>query len=106
MKPDSFHRRTIRLPESYYSQSNSYFVTTCVAERRCLFGMIKEGEARLSAAGQIVAEEWLRTAQVRLYVALDEFVIMPNHFHGILAIAKANEGTARRAPTVCHNSVS
>jgi putative transposase len=99
MKPHSSHRRSIRLPEYDYSQSNSYFVTICAAERRCLFGMIRKGEARLSAAGQIVAEEWLRTAQVRLYVALDVFVIMPNHFHGILAIEKEYEGTARRAPT-------
>jgi putative transposase len=99
MKLHSFHRRSIRLPEYDYSHPNSYFVTICATERRCLFGMIRAGEARLSTAGQVVEEEWLRTAQVRPYVALDEFVIMPNHFHGILAIAKAHEGTARRAPT-------
>jgi len=54
---------------------------------------------RLSEAGQIVVEEWLKTATLRPYLTLDEFVVMPNHFHGILWIDKSRKGTARRAPT-------
>ncbi len=39
-----------------------------------------------SGAGDIVVEEWLKTEELRTYVKLDQFVMMPNHFHGILLI--------------------
>jgi REP element-mobilizing transposase RayT len=44
----------------------------------------------LSAAGNVVAEEWLRTAQLRPNVRLDRWQLMPNHFHGIIAIFEKN----------------
>ena len=51
--------------------------------------------------GEIVAEEWLNTAVIRPYVTLDEFTVMPNHFHGILWVNETSkQGTARRAPTM------
>lgn len=54
----------------------------------------------LNQAGQIVGEEWLKTAAVRPLVKLDQFMVMPNHFHAILMIIDEPQGTARRAPTV------
>ena len=50
--------------------------------------------------GRIVEEEWLNTPILRPYVSLDTFVIMPNHFHGIIEIIAADRGRARRAQTV------
>jgi len=47
-----------------------------------------------------VAEEWLNTAVIRPYVTLNEFTVMPNHFHGILWLLRDEQGTARRAPTM------
>jgi len=99
MQPDNRHRRSIRLSGYDYGQSNTYFVTIGAGHRQCLFGEVRDGEVRLSEAGQIVREEWLKTARLRPYVRIDEFVVMPNHFHGILAV-KENEGMARHAPTV------
>ena len=49
-----------------------------------LFGRVTNGEIQLSQVGRIVEEEWLRTPRLRVEVELDEFVIMPNHLHGIL----------------------
>ncbi|MDD5341507.1 MAG: transposase [Patescibacteria group bacterium] len=40
----------------------------------------------MSKIGQIVLDEWLKTQKLRPYIELDEFVIMPNHFHGIIVI--------------------
>jgi REP element-mobilizing transposase RayT len=40
----------------------------------------------LNPYGEIVEEEWLRSAQIRKEIELDQFVVMPNHFHGILMI--------------------
>ena len=52
----------------------------------------------ISQIGQIVEDEWKKTAEIRPTIELGEFVVMPNHFHGILVILEGR-GTARRAPT-------
>lgn len=52
------------------------------------FGEIKNGSVILSDAGKIVDVEWLNNAVVRENVILDEYVVMPNHFHGIIALEK------------------
>ncbi|WP_022949359.1 transposase [Methylohalobius crimeensis] len=85
--PDLHHRRTIRLPGYDYSRAGSYFVTICTRNRECLFGDIVDGEMRLNEAGQIVAEEWMKTAEIRDEIELDEWVIMPNHIHGVVVIS-------------------
>ena len=63
-----------------------YFVTICTHQRRCFFGEVSDDIVCLSPIGRIVAEEWERTAIVRPYVWLDGWVLMPDHFHGIIAI--------------------
>jgi putative transposase len=41
---------------------------------------------QLNDCGKIVREEWLKTAEIRDYVTLNEFVVMPDHFHAIVTI--------------------
>jgi len=53
-----------------------------------LFGEIINGEMRSNRCGDIVSEEWSKTALIREEIVIDEFVVMPNHFHGILMILK------------------
>jgi REP element-mobilizing transposase RayT len=53
---------------------------------------------RLNELGEIVRDEWLKTAQLRPRVVLDAFVVMPNHIHGIIVLAD-RRGTLQRAPT-------
>ena len=86
--PHKHHRRSIRLPGYDYTQPGAYFVTFVAHDRECLFGDVVDGVMRLNAFGEIVREEWFRTAVVRPYVMLDpdEFVVMPNHVHGIIWI--------------------
>ncbi|NCC26025.1 MAG: transposase [Deltaproteobacteria bacterium] len=93
------NRRSIRLQGYDYSQAGAYFVTICTQNRECLFGEIENGEMRLNDAGRMVADEWLKTAEIRDEIELDEWVVMPNHFHGIVVVT-ACRGTARRAPTM------
>lgn len=95
--PDIHHRRTIRLRGHDYSGGGAYFVTICTHERECLFGDVIDGEMRCNGAGLVVQEEWRLTAALREYVVLDEFIVMPNHFHAVLAIDD-RRGTARRDP--------
>ncbi len=92
------NRRSIRLQGYDYSQVGAYFITVCTRNRECLFGEILDGNMRLNDAGRIVADEWLKTAEIRDKIELDEWVVMPDHFHGIVVITDGR-GTARRAPT-------
>ena len=78
------HRRSIRLRGWDYTAAAAYFVTIVTHERDMLFGEIVGGEVVLSTFGHVAAEEWARTAAVRANVELDEFVVMPNHIHGIV----------------------
>ena len=87
-----YRRASLRLPWWDYSQAGWYFVTMCTQDRRCVLGEIVEGEVVLLPAGLVVEEEWRRTATIREHVNLDEFVIMPNHLHGIVVV---NEGEGK-----------
>ena len=79
-------RRSIRLPAYDYGQAGAYFVTICTYQRKPLFGRVVEGNIRLNAVGRVAESEWLRTPHVRLEIGLDDFVLMPNHLHGIVVI--------------------
>jgi len=80
------HRRSIRIPEHDYTQPGAYFVTICTWQRQGILGEIKEGQMRLSEWGQVAAECWAAIPVHFARVVLDEWVIMPNHMHGILII--------------------
>ncbi len=99
---DIRRRKSIRLQEYDYSQAGGYFVTICTHERKCLFGEVVDGEMELNENGKIVKSEWLKTEEIRDNVSTGEFIIMPNHLHGILFIDEPTDrrGTVHRAPTV------
>ena len=84
--PAKHHRRSIRLPAYDYAGPGTYFVTIVTYHRKCAFGEIAAGQMRVTEIGAMVREEWLRSAEIRLEIALDEYVIMPNHVHGIVII--------------------
>jgi putative transposase len=84
--PEIHHRRSIRLKEYDYSQSGAYFVTMCAWQRECLFGEIKDGEILLNAYGELVMKCWNDLPNHYHHARLDEFVVMPNHVHGIIMI--------------------
>jgi putative transposase len=77
---------TTRLPGWDYASAAWYFVTLCTKDHKPFFGEVNEGEMHLSPIGSIIAEEWVRTESIRPNVRLDEWVIMPNHVHGIIAL--------------------
>jgi REP element-mobilizing transposase RayT len=59
-------------------------------------GEIINGEMILSEYGEVVADKWLKTGEIRTNVQLDRFVLMPNHIHGIIFICR---GVLQYAPT-------
>lgn len=87
--PDIHHRRSIRLKEYDYSGVGAYYVTLRAFQRECLFGDIVIGEMRLNDIGLIVRECWQRIPVHFPGLEVDEFVVMPNHFHAILLITES-----------------
>jgi putative transposase len=80
------HRKTIRLQGYDYSQSGYYFVTICTHDRLALFGEIQDVSVVLNDGGKIADACWRAITDHFPNVVLDEYVIMPNHVHGILII--------------------
>jgi REP-associated tyrosine transposase len=75
-----------------YSENGNYFVTICTKARLDYFGEICAGKMILNEYGNIVQQRWLWLPDHFGYVRCDEYVVMPNHFHGILIIDNAGSG--------------
>ncbi|MFC2188763.1 transposase [Fulvivirgaceae bacterium LMO-SS25] len=84
--PKIHKRKSIRLKGYDYSQAGLYFITICCQDKLCRFGQVVNGEMVLNDFGLIAYNEWLKTPEIRPNVELGEFVIMPNHMHGIIHI--------------------
>jgi len=84
------HRKPNRLKNFDYSQSGWYYVTICTQNHENHFGKIKNGKMVLNNFGKIVENSWTWLSKQYTYCQLDEFIIMPDHFHGILIIDSDN----------------
>jgi REP element-mobilizing transposase RayT len=82
--PQKHHRRSIRLPNYDYAQVGAYYVTIVTWHRECLFGEVVNGMMKLNRYGEIVQHEWLELPKRLRFLTLGVFIVMPNHFHGIL----------------------
>jgi len=79
-------RESNRLKNFDYAESGWYFVTICTQDREKMFGELQNQKMILNAPGKIVARCWYNLPRHYLNCRLDEFIIMPNHLHGIIAI--------------------
>jgi putative transposase len=88
MSPDNTLsvRRSIRLPDFDYAQGGLYFLTICASQMRFLFGKMEKNRVLLNVVGRIALDCWRDIPNHFSRVELHPFVVMPNHFHGILAI--------------------
>lgn len=69
-----------------YSSAGLYYVTICTATREHYFGSVEDSEIILTNIGQVALDCWLEIPKHFPFILLDDFVIMPNHIHGILNI--------------------
>lgn len=97
------NRRSIRLPGYDYTLPGGYSVTIVTWKRECLFGEVVKERVLLNDHGAIALEQWFKTAELRKNIELraEEFVVMPNHIHGIIWIVDdpAVGAERRSAPT-------
>ncbi|MCK4356656.1 hypothetical protein KAW44_06215 [Candidatus Bipolaricaulota bacterium] len=92
------HRHSIRLKGWDYSRAGMYFVTICAQNRVCLFGDVVDGGMRLNDAGRMVEKWWSELNHKFPTVQTHEFVVMPNHVHGIIALVPAVGADLRVCP--------
>jgi len=96
----SFRKRyripSARYPGWNYRWAGAYSVTICTLGRARCLGRVEDGRALLSPAGEVVAEEWLKIPGNHPRAALDAWVVMPDHLHGILIFQSEPEGRSRK----------
>ena len=95
-------RKSIRIEKFDYSQNGLYFITICTKSREFVFGEIINGKMILSENGEIARVCWNEIPQHFSQALLHEFVIMPDHVHGIIEINTAPVGANHHLP-VNHN---
>lgn len=104
--PMCHHRRSIRLKGFDYASPGKYFITICTQDKHCFFGHVTVGaglvpaQMLLNHAGLMVQNLWLETIRRFQGVTSDKHVVMPNHFHAIIAIAAHEGRKAENVPTV------
>ena len=112
--PNFHHRKSIRLKGYDYTQAGLYFITICCNRQShgnwispsstnnlhpsyfrnnkySPFGYVENGQMILNEIGQIAYNEWMKTKEIRKNVELDEFIVMPDHIHGIIRILSSGE---------------
>lgn len=77
-----------RLQTWDYGSNGMYFITICTHNREHFFGKIVDGQMQLNESGKLAEKYWLEIPKHFSFIELGEFVIMPNHIHGILIINK------------------
>jgi REP element-mobilizing transposase RayT len=95
---NKYRGKSTRLQSWDYSSEGSYFITICTKNSQHFFGKVKDGKMILSEIGRVVEEEWIKSIGMRpeMEIELGEFVVMPNHFHGIIKIVCGARRTAMR----------
>ena len=79
-------RRSIRMSGYDYRREGMYFITVCTWDRQSFFGEIVDGAMQLNPYGEIACRYWRAIPEHFPHVALDVYVIMPNHVHCIIAV--------------------
>lgn len=106
--PNIHHRKSIRLKGYDYSQAGLYFITICVQDRKCRFGEIAgvenfQPEMVLNDAGNIADKCWLEIPKHFPNAVLHEYIVMPNHVHGIVELIQTGSSNESVAPVGVQN---
>lgn len=85
---DSYRIESNRWAYWDYKNSGAYFITICTKHRQHFFGTIEHGKVNLTEIGSIAKAEWQNTSKIPkdMNITLCEFVVMPDHMHGIIII--------------------
>ncbi|HEX9987484.1 MAG TPA: transposase [Chloroflexia bacterium] len=96
--PDRHHRHSTRLKGYDYAQAGAYFITIVTQGRESFLGQVLDGEVKLHMAGDLVAQQWYELPNRFPNIETDEFVVMPNHIHGIIVIHSSSVNSYSSEP--------
>jgi putative transposase len=91
---NKYRIESARMPHWDYGSNALYFITICTKNRFCFFGEVVQGCMQLSEIGKLAEKYWLEIPQHFPFVILHHHVVMPNHVHGIIEIAKSIDDNA------------
>ena len=99
MKHEKFQNQyripSARLSNWDYGSNGMYFITICTKDRNRYFGEIAEARdipcLNMTEIGQVANNHWVEIPKHFPFIELDEFIVMPNHVHGILCVSKSKE---------------
>lgn len=83
---DRYRISSTRLQTWDYSNNGAYFITICTKNREHFFGTIQNGIMQLSETGKLAEQFWIEIPNHFSFIELGNFVVMPNHVHGILIV--------------------
>jgi REP element-mobilizing transposase RayT len=86
---NKYRVESIRLKNYDYSANGVYFITICTKNRKNFFGKIVGGKMVYSPIGVMAKKYWQQIIYHFNFVLLDEFIIMPDHVHGIIWVNKS-----------------
>jgi putative transposase len=95
--PNIHKRRSIRFRDYDYAQAALYFITNCTKNKKCLFGQINDDHMLLNDAGEAAAHCWMSIPAHFPKALLHEFVVMPNHIHGIIQVTRCESEDVGRS---------
>jgi putative transposase len=82
-----------------YTSPGEYFITICTKNQTRYFGEILDGQMILSETGRIVYDCWMAIPTHFSHILLDEFIIMPDHLHGIIIINTKSKSASSSVQT-------
>ncbi len=88
---NKYRIKSARLQYYDYGQNGAYFVTICTKNRKMFYGKIINKQVKLSNLGKVATKYWSEIPSHFPFVSLGEYVIMPNHIHGIIFINKSDD---------------
>ncbi len=97
-------KKSYRKVEHDYSLNGAYFITICTKNRKNYFGKIENYKMQLSKIGKIAMQYWLEIPKNFNHVRLDNWVIMPNHIHGIIILEDKNQMVFQDDNLSCRNA--
>ena len=93
---DKYRIPSARYPNWDYAKDGAYFITICTKNRTHFFGECIDGKTTLSTVGAIIQGFWYEIPKYSPHVELGEFIVMPNHIHGVLILSSNQVETLHR----------
>lgn len=94
-----YRNESARLQSWNYGSNAAYFITICTKDREHFFGEVKNGKMQVTPTGAIAFAIWHEIKNHAQNIELGEFVVMPNHVHGILVLDGNDNGTTSNVGT-------